>query len=223
MSSKHALTNSRSRLEQIIFESCRGTPLSSEKVQTILDSYSEPWRHYHNCDHILKCFTLFEQCDKSHLNADEIYAIRWMLIFHDAILKIGREKGWSELQSARMSNQFLMGVVPENILSIIYYGIMASINHKCQHVPLDWEPAISLFLDIDLLAGLGTSYQELVTITRLVEREYEPMYTKEEFKAGRISWVETFLTRERIFQSSVFSHHEKMVRRNLRLIMKRGW
>lgn len=210
-SSRELLQN---RIEGIFFR--RG--FTFEYTDFVLNSYSEPWRHYHNCDHILKMLDLLLETDGRHMSDDEFYAVELMIMYHDVEYKIGREKGWSENESAVVASRQLRDYVPNAMyLDVVCDGILATIQHE---VPdQNWNHFMGLFLDIDLLAGLGATSKEFKANTALIQREFEPLYTASEYHAGRIKWAEGFLDRSKIFITPQFEKYEAVARENLRALI----
>ena len=135
--------------------------LTFEHMDFVLDSYSEPWRHYHNCAHILKMHNILLETDCTLLSDEELFAIELMFIYHDVIIKIGREKGWSERESAVVASKqlrYFESNMRPLFVDMVLEGILATINHEVPEKA--WNHFIGLFLDIDLLAGLGTCAEE---------------------------------------------------------------
>jgi predicted metal-dependent HD superfamily phosphohydrolase len=202
-----------------IFDSKR---LSFAHRDFILDSYSEPWRHYHNCDHILKMLDILKSADRSQISEAEFFTIELMIIYHDVVYKIGRkEKGWSENESAAVAaRQLRECALNPMYVEVVCEGILATINHE---VPdQNWSHFMGLFLDIDMLAGLGTTWEEFADNTNKIQREYEPLYTADEYQAGRVKWAEGFLKRTRIFVSPQFEKYEIVARENLKTLIDGG-
>ncbi len=162
-------------------------------------------------------FKIFEHCDKSSLTDLEQLAIQFMKVWHDVFYKLGRDPGWNERMSANRSEKDLeqagYGI---DFISLVSGGIHATSHHTLGTVHPRNQAIVSLFLDIDLLAGLGTSWEEFSEITQLIQREYEPLYTAAEFKVGRVRWAKTFLDRPQIFLSPQFAQHETVARENLK-------
>ncbi len=199
----------------------RNKPLSEEQKNRVINSYSEPWRHYHNCDHILNMFNIFEESTFSHrLSEEETQAIQLMIIFHDDTYKLSREKGWNERESAKWAMFELSKASYElRFADMVWTGVVASTTHSLEDVPVDWHNSIGMFLDIDLLAGLGTTWEEFIANTKRIEREFEPLYTASEYQAGRIKWAENFLTRDKIFQTPGFAQYESVAQENLQRLI----
>lgn len=215
MLSSLQVLDSRELLRQHILFIFERNPLSNEQVDFILDSYSEPWRHYHNCDHILKMLDILWKTaalsDEDYINSIEI-----MIVYHDLLLKLGRDPGWSERMSADKAEKDLEQAGYEvGFITLVFGGVHATAHHTLGTVLPQNQNTISVFLDIDILAGLGTSWEEFDGITKQIQREYEPLYTAAEFRDGRAKWAKSFLDRPQIFLSPQFAQHELVARENL--------
>lgn len=212
-------STSRDLLEQKILKIFSKGPLLQEQIVFILDSYSEPWRQYHNCDHILKMLDLLQVVGAENLSADDIHAIQVMIIYHDVVYKIGREKGWNESESAAVaSRQLKVNSFSSDLLDLVCTGIIATTNHELPDAK--WKHLMGLFLDIDLFVGFGATWKEFDANTKLLETEFSPLYTVVEYRDGRAKFAKTFLERDAIFITSHFCEYEQEVRRSLSRMSK---
>ncbi len=206
---------SRDKLEEKIREIFAQRPLSEDRIRFILDSYSEPWRYYHNCDHILLALKLVEQVQPP-VSALYKHALQIMIIYHDVVYKLGREKGWDERESGVIAGKHLSsaGYDPE-FVGLVVVGIECTIDHAVPELLSNWAPYIEPLLDVDLLAGFGTSWEEFSERTRLIGLEYSPLYTMEEYQTGRVKFAKTFLERAKIFHDRRLQEYEILARENL--------
>jgi predicted metal-dependent HD superfamily phosphohydrolase len=214
-------SHSRELLRQKITEIFECKRLSFAHRDFILDSYSEPWRHYHNCDHILKMLSLLGSADRSDVSVEELNAIEMMIIYHDVIYKIVREKGWNENESVVVASRQLRAcLLPPALIDVVCEGILATVDHQVPEP--NWTQFIGLFLDIDMLAGLGTTWVEFAANTNKIQREYEPLYTADEYQTGRVKWAEGFIKRDKIFVTPQFEQYEVVARENLKTLIAGG-
>jgi predicted metal-dependent HD superfamily phosphohydrolase len=206
----------REKLEAEILHIFADRPLDSSTVEFILESYSEPWRMYHNCEHILLALNLLRQlhpvaCKNRQLRATEV-----MILYHDVVYKIGREKGWSEHESARTAETHLAAAGhDQSFIALVMSGITCTINHVIPGLLMKSAEFIEPLLDVDLLSGFGTSWDEFSEKTRLIGLEYSPLYTQEEYRAGRAKFAKAFLDRQQIFYNRSLREYEALVRENL--------
>ncbi len=68
-------------------------------------------------------------------------------------------------------------------------------------------------VDCDL-AGLTEDWEIYKENTENIWKEYSQIYTEEQFKNGRIKWLQEFLTKPKIFQTQFFD--EEKARNNLK-------
>lgn len=209
------IVTSRDRLEAEIETIFAQRPLCEEHVELILDAYSEAWRQYHNCDHILLALNLVRQL-QPRISAEYRLAIEIMIVYHDVIYKLGREKGWNERESAAIAGKQLAhaGYDP-TFIELIVAGIECTIDHAVPESLYNWAPYIEPLLDVDLLAGFGTSWEEFSERTRLIGLEYSPLYTAEEYRFGRAKFAKAFLEKPKIFHDPCLNEYEILARENL--------
>jgi predicted metal-dependent HD superfamily phosphohydrolase len=187
-----------------------------KKMNEVISAYREDWRHHHDIKHPLAMLDVFRKLDLSFLRPHELQAIRFMIIYHDVVYEIGKERGWNEEQSMEFAERHLRQAgIDSLILDMVLCGIKATIDHSLALVPEAWRIPISIFLDIDLFVGLGETYEQFLEITERVKREYLKEYTPEKFDAGRKKWARSMLEKETIFHSGLFIKYEPVVRKNL--------
>jgi predicted metal-dependent HD superfamily phosphohydrolase len=204
--------NSREKLKEEIKRIFVQRPLSEEHIEFILDSYSEPWRHYHNCDHILLALNLVRQL-QPQVGAEYRHVIDIMIVYHDVIFKLGRDKGWNERESAVIAAKHLASTGYDSIfIDLVVSGTECTIHHTVPEELKNWAPYIEPLLDADLLAGFGTSWEEFSEKTRLIGLEYSPLYTAAEYQAGRAKFAKAFLAKPKIF-------HDPSLKENLQRTM----
>lgn len=96
--------------------------------------YEEHWRDYHDIRHpthmLVLTELLTEEALQLRLDIDWL-ALRVMIIYHDAIIKLGREKGWSERMSAHMAFEVLLQFgAPLSFCHFVAVGIRATATHQ---------------------------------------------------------------------------------------------
>jgi predicted metal-dependent HD superfamily phosphohydrolase len=205
----------REQLEVEIERIFAQKPLADEYVEFILGSYSEPWRRYHNCEHILKMLDWL-QATKIPLDSQYLTALEVMVIYHDVIYKIGREKAYNECASATIAGKHLQSAGYDSIfVELVTEGVECTIAHQVKPDLPMWSDFIQPLIDIDLLAGMGKSGDDFTNNTELIRQEYSPLYTDAEIARGRAKWAKSMLTRPSIYLSSYFQQYEAYARENL--------
>ncbi len=215
------ITTPRDNLKTEIERIFATRPLSEEQMDLILDAYSESWRKYHNCDHILRALDLLKQL-QPQVGAEYLHAIEIMIVYHDVVYKLGREKGWNERESAVVAAKHLVSIgYDATFIDIVVAGIECTITHTVPDDLGNWAAFIEPLLDVDLLAGFGTSWEEFSEKTHLIGLEYTPLYTKSEYQAGRATWAKSFLEKPKIFHNPSLVEYEILARENLQRTITR--
>lgn len=197
-----------------------GAELSSRAVVQATRVYrmmSEPHLHYHVPHHPYEMFMAAETL-RSQLTLDEYVALCYSILYHDAIVKIGREKNWNEEASAQLLERDMRQLlIAEEIIDLSATAIRATAHHTLEGVPKKQHFFVGLLLDLDLMR-LGNDREYVEADTELNWLEFQCHCTKEEFAQGRAVWAENFLkTRDggRIFHTEHFSRLEGRARKNL--------
>jgi len=196
--------------------------INSYDVVQIIHRYNEPWRRYHNQNHILTVLSLADEVIPANVLTDEEWnLLRAMIIFHDVEYKLNREIGWNENESAAFARVCLEREgAPEEFIRSVEIGVRATITHTLTNVPENLHEVVSFLIDSDLLAGLGSTLEQFQWNTANICMEYEPLYTIGEYHQGRKKWAEGMLARDKIYLSDWFSHHEAAARENLTLVVE---
>ena len=152
-------------------------------------AYSEPWRHYHNSNHITHCLKELEEVKKLLRFPLAAELAIW---YHDIIYIPGSKL--NEKMSAQVAayNVQLMSV-PEPVMTGLHLGTGLGLVNLIEGKPLpeqrgDWK----YFRDIDygIFAKSPDEYDEYV---RNIYLEYLPVYSKNEIKQGRKLFLEKLL------------------------------
>ena len=219
---------SRISPEVYLYEAIKTTlpKLIGGDVYSIIAAYSEPWRKYHNCNHILQMLNFTYPGylgEELGLNSKNRKALRTMIIFHDIVYKLGREKGWNESESANFARSCLTrysNQEDQEFLDLVCAGILATATHDLCTVKRKHQKLVCWLIDIDLFVGFGANWEEFESNTLLIAEEYSPLYTREEYYSGRAKFAKVFLERENIFHTEHFAQYEQVVRENLTRIAK---
>ncbi|MBI4581456.1 MAG: metal-dependent phosphohydrolase [Planctomycetes bacterium] len=169
----------------------------------LLARYSEPHRRYHNCDHLADCLKVF---DLHGSEADDPMAVEAALWFHDVVYRIGAAD--NESRSADLARTTLGSLgLRQARLEFVSEAIVATM-HRTVPEPGD----VSLVCDIDLsvLGSRGKRYRSYADAILA-----ESGMTLEVFRPLRLRFLETMLTRHRIFHTAGFRELEKLARCNM--------
>lgn len=174
--------------------------LEVSPTQTIFDDliqrYNEPQRAYHNLKHIEALLKLLPQEPELELAA-------W---FHDTIYDPRQSD--NEEQSALLAGQQLGSVgVDQTLIARVYHLILATKTHQAT------DASMALFVDADL-SILGAEPQAYDAYAQAIRKEYA-WVAEADYRMGRSKVLQSFLNRQRIFQTDMFERLEDRSRENL--------
>jgi len=170
----------------------------------------QPWRTYHNSDHIEACLVL---CADWRSVMRTPAAVEVALWFHDAVY-VSRRRD-NERRSARWAEAVLRRwQVDEAVRSWVVSAILATQHQNPRHqdkaskylahnLPtdggLDTDRALMLDIDLSIFAA---SRLEFTCYEAAIRREYG-FVTDEAFRVGRLAVLRSFLERDRLFHSAI--------------------
>lgn len=179
---------------------------NNELYQRILNSYSEPHRHYHTLQHIRECFARFDQIRHLCQRPAEVELAIW---FHDAVYDVRARD--NEQNSARWARACLdAATLPVEIGQRVSQLIRATAHHSMAQ-----DNDEKLLIDIDLCI-FGSDPGRFEQYERQVRAEYGwvPGFV---YRRERKKVLSSFLQRPSIYFSAYFhERHEMAARRNLR-------
>lgn len=169
------------------------------------EAYNEPFREYHDITHIE---WLLKSLDEHFPHAPlEVELALW---FHDVVCAPGSST--NELMSSQFAEEKLifLGCEPQFILRVCN-----AIEDTRDHLP---HSEISVIVcDLDLLS-LSLPRDEYVVNTHRIGREYLVVCSEEQWRSGRLLFLEAFLARPQIYFSTImYEWRESAARRNLEL------
>lgn len=183
-------------------------------LKSLFKSYGEEWRTYHNLKHIHDMFKASEVF-RGKLSIVQMKALILMILFHDAVYKIGQLPGWNEYESASLAAKSLDEAHVSNYLKdFVVTGIIATATHTLFRVPHPFQQTVCALIDLDLMS-LGGTAAEFDVINERVWGEFKAHHTRYEFNVGRSQWADRFLKRKRIFYTKSFAQLEQTARGNL--------
>jgi predicted metal-dependent HD superfamily phosphohydrolase len=171
----------------------------------VIAAYHEPWRHYHNIEHIHDCLNLIKLVPSGTPDRPAIKSAIW---FHDVIYD-PKGKG-NEVRSANVASESLcaMGAKRDFIAATVL--LIADTTHTD---PVEWELG-RYMVDIDL-AILGAAGERFDGYERAIRQEYAHV-SDAAFRDGRVKVLRRFLDRASIYMTDVFrTQFEVAARENL--------
>lgn len=180
---------------------------SSAIFEGLIRRYASPDRHYHTLRHIMEVLDLLDRHGGSGPEHDAALFAAW---FHDVIYDTRAED--NEQRSGVMARRAMAKLdAPEELAAAVEALILATSHHDPAGLGEEGE----LFLDADL-AILGAGEDRYREYAEDVRREYA-WVPEEEFRAGRMKVLKSFLERDRIYRTEpIFSRFEPAARRNIR-------
>ena len=172
----------------------------------LVDTYSEPARHYHNLNHIRHLLALITEAKTTVERPTVISLAAW---FHDYIYDSQAKD--NEVKSAVHAVKTLDEL---DIASGTIESVEQIILSTQKHQPLIDTIDCLIFLDIDL-AILGSPSAKYKKYAQAIRQEYSWLSDRN-YQRGRKQVLTNFLARERIYYTEYFQQLESPARANLR-------
>ncbi len=153
---------------------------------TQLTHYTDTDRHYHNFTHISH---MLEGLRKYFPKYDGVL-LRHAILYHDVIYIPGSPD--NEKASAEVAISELKDKLTDFALNEIYRLIMLTKNHVT-YMEVDGPGRV--MIDLDLAGLAGSNYQQ----NSIDIRKEFWQATDGQWRAGRVSWLESFLSRDQIY------------------------
>jgi len=180
---------------------------ADKSYNKLIRKYGEKHRKYHTVQHLAESFKLFEE-NKTAIHDPQAVALA--LFYHDVVYNIPSDG--NEEQSAQYAKRALteMGAEPQ-LISRVAELIEMTERHTAPAPDAD----AALMMDIDM-AILGAAPARYKKYAAEVEAEYTSHLTPEEYRAGRLAFLETCHAKTRFFITDTFEKkYGEQSRRNL--------
>lgn len=169
--------------------------INSNKIkvlwQNLEKAYSGKSRHYHNLNHLIEMFEVFDIYHSHLKNPNEVL---YSIFYHDYIYKATRKD--NELKSA----EHALAILPNDVLldkQLVFDAICATQLH--QHNEIE---DINWLIDFDLKI-LSKDWEAYQTYCSQIRKEYK-IYPNFLYKPGRKKALEHFLEQEFIYKTEIF-------------------
>jgi predicted metal-dependent HD superfamily phosphohydrolase len=171
-----------------------------------LSCYTQPWRHYHNLEHLSQLFVFLK---KINLDAYNDPAIILGVLFHDAVYDPLAKN--NEEESAKLCRKQLTSLnIPEEVISKAELLIAYSKNHLLANA----NNTEGAFLDADL-GILAQPREEFMKYARMISAEYSS-YPTQNYINGRSKFLFNMLKADNIFRTPPFaSQLNEIARQNM--------
>jgi len=168
--------------------------------QEIQLAYSKPTRYYHTLKHLEEIYKELQPFKLTPI-------LEFAIFYHDVVYDVKRDD--NEKQSALLAKKRLEELsVPSMLIEEVSQLIIETKIHKA------FSKLNALFLDADL-SILGSSQKRYKEYTQNVRKEYA-FYDDTTYFSGRKKVLESFLDKERIYESRYFyDKYERQARVNI--------
>ncbi len=168
-------------------------------------AYGASDRHYHNVKHVEECLRALKQHEDLAESPSEIAMALW---FHDAIYDTPRHDN-EELSAAWAQSSLTSAGLAVDVADRIHDLIIAT-----KHNIAVERPDEKLLIDIDL-GILGQPESVFATYNAAIRLEYN-WVSKDLYRNGRISVLQSFLDQESIYNTVRFRDlYESQARKNI--------
>lgn len=202
----------------------------NEKILLYLhEEYSKSHRHYHDLTHVAQVLNVLVQYKSKFSN---FMAAELAAYFHDVVYEVGESYKHNE----KLSRDKFIEMISAGNPHIVYDGngkdfktvALAATMIDCTHGhTLDRVETSSLtegeiedikmFLDADIKI-LAEPIETVIQFEENIRKEFS-MYDDETYRKGRVSVLENFLARPRIYMSDIGSEWEDSARKNLQMLI----
>lgn len=171
----------------------------------LIAMYGEPWRTYHNFDHISSCLGWLDLC-KAH--AEDPDSIEMAIWFHDCVYRVGAPD--NEARSRELFLERSDGELEDGFRKKVARLIMDTCHRNKPE-----SPDGQLLADIDL-TNFGLHWNEYIVNSINVRKEMEnPRQVP--LSSSRPEFLELLLARKTIYYSPYYrQHHEAQARENIK-------
>lgn len=178
----------------------------SRIVDSLAARYEEPWRHYHGLRHLTGGLSfLIDNLE----NLKNPRAVLLAYLGHDSIYIPQLPSGLNERLSSELTTRSTMDIVDSTTLGLVTKYILSTYDHN-----IDSDPDQSLMLDTDLMI-LGSTEKEYDDYSDGIRAEF-CFVPAEQYRAGRSAVLQSFLGRQRIYQTiACYEQFEKQARWNI--------
>ena len=181
-------------------------PSTTAARAEVVTLYVAPERHYHTLTHANQVLVL----TRALIGGGDYIAAAYAAIYHDAVYDPAR--GDNEELSAALAELHLtrQGASPGMIAEV--RRLILATRHAGLQPDSDWAGKVLCDADLSVLGADADAYAEY---SAGIRREYG--YVPDDaYRVGRTKVLESFLQRERIFQTALMqSEYEAQARRNL--------
>ena len=172
--------------------------------------YAEPWRFYHTERHVRSMLKKWRVIQRSHPDEQIVQnpiPFEWAIWYHDAIYYPSAKD--NEFRSADLARAELPDLIGDKDALMTGDLVICTWDHQSHF----GNPDTEFFLDLDL-SILGEERVVYMEYADNIRKEYAKI-PDADYARGRISILESFLSRPRIFYTDYFLGRELVARSNI--------
>lgn len=157
--------------------------------------------YYHTPVHILSVLqdfqNLYSKDFEEVMDAFQLIEYHLAIWFHDSVYVVGAKKGVNERSSALFFESMITPYL-NDINQIAAVNNLITVTSK--HEDMNISSKNSIMLDLDI-RNLAWGYDKFLKVSECVRLEYEQVYTTEEYRLGRLQFLQGLLDRPSIFRT----------------------
>lgn len=155
----------------------------------LLAPYADPWRAYHNTDHIAMMLDgLYELAGHDRCVSELYDELALAILFHDVVYELAAPIGYNEYSSSCIAEEFVYRAFPDVSSIHLAHLIMATTHHAPQWNAINGS---ALIADLDLLT-FSCATEEYVRHSAHVVAEFCSKYPFKDVISGRTEFLKTF-------------------------------
>ena len=179
---------------------------AEELFKKIAEEYQAENRKYHNFEHIEKMIAFLQTYEQEIKDG---VGVKFAAYLHDVVYDTKTKDNEEKSAQYAQNNLEQLGIPAEIIAHVV-----ALIKTTVKHEAIENDSDSAIFLDADL-AVLGSSEENYDKYAAKIRKEYA-WVSNEQYRAGRIKVLESFLQRPRIyFTEEAGKELEQQARRNI--------
>jgi predicted metal-dependent HD superfamily phosphohydrolase len=167
-----------------------GHPFPFHRIpqKSALWNYLGPDRHYHDFFHV---GNMLNGRRKYYPDVEDPEVMDFAILYHD--VEYDPTSSLNEEDSADIAVLELESALPADRAMEVHRLIIITKHHR----PVPGDHAGAVITDLDLAGLAGSNYLDN---SRAIRKEYH-MATDEQWRAGRVTWLESFLSRPKIYHT----------------------
>lgn len=174
-------------------------------LDRLIQAYSEPHRAYHNLEHLNDVLRVIGKLASLAENPDLVFLAGW---FHDVVYDpLAKD---NEEASAQWAIAELGGLIGDERANVVADLVRATMHDN--RTEMNADTAVLLDADLSILGAEPKRYEKYA---KAIRQEYS-FVLEEDYRIGRTKVLQSFLARERLFQTErMYAVGEELARQNI--------